>query len=505
MFPPSAQPSVVVIGGGVSGLLAARRLASAGARVTLLERGARLGGQIHTVELGGRRVDVGAEAVHLALPAMKAVVAELGLDSAVEASRPGTSWLWTGRRRRVLPAGVGPAGPTQIKPVLTSRVMGPAGLVRAGLEPVAAHRAGPIDLSHGHDISVGEFVTRRFGRAVSELFVDPLLGSLHSGNVDELSLRACAPSLVPAASKGTSLLRNRPAAPKRAPGAPPPVMFANWAGGLSTLTDALIAGVDADIRLGAHVVGLSAVADESAAAGSAADSASTLPESVSAPPAPASTEYPRYRVQLATGETITADGVVLAVPSAVAAELVAGAAPSAAATLRETRIASTATIVLGFKRREVEHLPALAGNGFLVPSRYGTLVKAGTHLSTKWAHLDDGETVLVRASAGRAGSGLLDSLDDTALLDHVRRDLRTFTAIDAPPTLAHIQRWTTGLPQLTVGHPDRIASARSTLASRMPGVELAGASYDGIGIGACLGSAEKAAARLAALLDLPVA
>ena len=193
---------------------------------------------------------------------------------------------------------------------------------------------------------------------------------------------------------------------------------------------------------------------------------------------------------------------MLAVPSAVAAGLVAAGAPAAASMLRQTRIASTATIVLGFKRREVEHLPALAGNGFLVPSRYGTLVKAGTHLSTKWAHLDDGETVLVRASAGRAGSGLLDSLDDDRLLDHVRRDLRTFTGIDTAPTLAHIQRWTTGLPQLTVGHPDRIASARSDLAEQMPGVELAGASYDGIGIGACLGSAERVAARLVDSLDL---
>lgn len=473
MFPPSANPSVIVIGGGVTGLLAARRLSSAGARVSLVERGARLGGQIRTVELGGRRVDVGAEAVHLALPSMKAVVAELGLDSTVQASRPGTSWLWTGSRR-VLPAGVGPAGPTRILPVLKSRVLGPAGLVRAGLEPVAARREGPIDLSPGNDISVGDFVTRRFGRAVSELFVDPLLGSLHSGNVDELSLRATAPSLVPAAAKGTSLLRNRPAAPKRAPGTPPPVMFANWEEGLSTLTDALIDGVDADIRLGAHVVGLRAEA----------------PATVSGEGAP------RYVVTLATGEALTADGVVLALPAAVVADLVAEQAPSATATLRQTRIAGTATIVLGFRRRDVAHLPALAGNGFLVPSRYGTLVKAGTHLSTKWAHLDHADTVLVRASAGRAGSELLGSLDDDALLDHVRRDLRTFTGIDAPPTLAHVQRWTTGLPQLTVGHPDRITSVRASLAEKMPGVELAGASYDGIGIGACLTSAEKAAARL---------
>lgn len=478
MFPQGYTTSAVVVGGGITGLLTARRLEAAGVNVTVVEKGPRLGGQLHTIDLDGLPVDVGAESVHLGLPAMKSLVDELGLDDSVEGSRPGTSWLWTKHGRRPLPAGVGPAGPTRIRPVLESRVLGPVGLVRAGLEPLAARLRGPVDLSPGHDISVGTFTAGRFGRAAADAFVDPLLGSLHSGNIDELSLRATTPSLVPAASEGRSMLAKRPARPKSAPDAKPPIMFANWPGGLVTLTDAVIAGTSVGTRLNTQVVALRRLD-------------SRAPESVDT----GGPARPRYAVDLDGGESLEADAVVLAVPAVVAANLIAADAPTAAVQLRHTRVARTATIVLGFNPGEVAGLPALEGNGFLVPSPFGSLLKAGTHLSRKWRHMDGGHNMW-RLSAGRAGSDLLDSLDNDELLDHVRRDLRMFTGIEAAPRFAHIHRWTTGLPQLTVGHPDRIATVRADLADNLPGVEIAGASYDGIGVGACVASANKTATRV---------
>lgn len=468
MFPPENAPSVVVVGGGVSGLLTARRLAGSGARVTLLEAGPRLGGQVHTIDLAGLRVDVGAESIHLGAPAVRSLVEELGLDAQVVGGRPGASFLWVGKRRP-LPAGVGPAGPTRIWPVLTSRVLGLGALARAGLEPWMAWRAGPMLLEDGHDISVGQFVRGRFGDGVANAFVDPLLGSLHSGDIDTLSLRATAPALLRPATSGTPLLKLRRPAPATQSG-PAPVMFAGWPTGLSTFTDAILEGTDVSVRLNTAVRSLTRIGDGGPAGA-------------------------RYRLTL-DGEQLEADAVVLAVPAAVAAGLVDHAAPEAGTQLGQTKVAHTATIVLGFRRDDVAHLPSMASNGFLVPSTYGSLLKAGTHLSRKWRHLDDGVTTMYRLSAGRYGSDLLDRLDDAELLDHVRRDLRTFTGIDAPPTLAHIHRWGSGLPQLTVGHLDRLAAARADLARAMPGVELTGASYDGLGIGACVAGAEKAAARL---------
>jgi oxygen-dependent protoporphyrinogen oxidase len=463
---------VAVVGGGITGLTAARRLAQEGLRVILLEGADRLGGQVRTLDLAGRRVDVGAEALHLAAPSARSFVDELGLGESVVGARTGTSWIWTPRGRRPLPAGVGPAGPTRLRPVLSSGVMTLAGLARAGLEPLMALLRRPLDPTDGVDVSVGSFVTGRFGRQVTDRFVDPLLGGLHAGDVNALSLRACAPSLVPAASARRSLvIRRRPSTPPSA-GATP-IMFASWAGGLSTLTEALLQDVDVEVRLGSRVNALSRSGEG-------------------------------YLLDVEGAPAVSVDALVLAIPSSAAAGLLEPHAPGAAEPLRRQRTARIATVVLGFPRDLVAHLPALAGNGILVPSSTGTLLKAVTHLSTKWPHLDGGDTYLLRVSAGRDGSDELEGLDDDALVARLLVDLSRFTGIEAEPTLVHVQRWPTGLPQLHVGHLERLHAVRAELAQRLPGVQLAGAAYEGVGLTSCITSAQTAAdAVLTALRERP--
>lgn len=471
------RPRVVVVGAGVSGLLAARRLAQAGVDVVVVDAQRRLGGQIETRDVAGVPVDVGAEALHLSTPATAALVDELDLRASMVASRAGSSWLWTPTGLKPLPAGVGPAGPTRLRPVLSSRVMSAPGLLRAGLEPLAARVAGPADLSPGHDEAVGAFVARRFGGQVVDRFVDPLLGSLHAGDVHTLSLRACAPSLAPAAREGRSLLAAARRRQGHAGARPVAAMsFVTWRPGLSALVDRLAATPGVTIRRGRAVT---ALVDAAGAHG-----------------------RPRYRLDLAAppgsagsaGDAVEADAVVLAVPNPAAAALLRPHVPAAATRLDATVRASVATLVLGYPRHVVAALPAFRGTGLLVPSGTGSLLKAATFLSRKWPHLSDGDTYYVRLSAGRAGSDTLAGLDDDDLLDVLRRDLRAFIGLDVAPRHVAIRRWPHAMPQLTVGHPDRVAATRADLAVALPGVALAGASYDGIGLASCLASAERAAA-----------
>ncbi len=440
-----------------------------------MEAGERLGGHVHTIDIAGRRVDVGAEALHLGAPAARELIADLGLSADVVGAASSPSWLWTPGGRRALPAGVGPAGPTRLRPVLSSRVLSARGLVRAGLEPVVARLSPRLTDSSHSDISVGEFVARRFGQEVSDAFVDPLLGGLHSGDIARLSLRACAPGLVAAATTGSSLvLKRKPSQPATPPPAgPAPVLFASFSDGLSRLVEAVAAGLDT--RTGASVTRIQRIP--------------------AARPRAAST----YEVHLGDGTNLAADAVVLAVPGPVAGQLLRDYSRDTATRLERIVLASTATVVLAFAHADVESLPALKGNGILVPSRFGSTLKAATHLSTKWPHLTGGPSYLIRASAGRAGRDDIDRLDDAQLVDAIRADLKRFEGICATPVETHVQRWPTGLPQLKVGHTARLERTRTELAQLLPGVVLAGASYDGVGLTACIASAARAAAEVETL------
>lgn len=443
--------TVAVVGGGISGLAAARRLRQRGARVIVLEAGERLGGQIRAVTFAGHLIDVGAEAVHMSAPGMDALITELGLTDGLISANRGTSWLWTQRGLRRLPDGVGPAGPKNLLPVLRSGVMSLAGLARAGLEPIVPRRR----LSG--DIGVGEFVSQRFGRQVAECFVDPVLGSLHAGDINRLSLRATTPELAAVADSRRSVLLSQKA---RKGG--PPMSFVTWAGGLSTLVQRLGADTDIEVRTTTRVCSVTSLSDG------------------------------RFGLQLADGTVVEADAVVLAVPARITADLVRSLSTKAADLLGRVRYASVATAVVTYPRTAVGQVAALAGNGLLVPSSRGRMLKAATFLSVKWPQLNDPDHVLVRLSGGRAGGPDVGNLDDAALVAHLHSDLADATGLSVRPAASYVERWPAAMPQLEVGHLERMTAAREDL-GRYPGLTLAGASYDGIGIAACIRSGERAA------------
>ena len=455
----------VIVGAGITGLLVARRLQQAGFEVIVHEASDRIGGQIHTIEVEGHPVDVGAEAMHLGAPAVKKLVTELDLSDRIVPANDGGSLLLTRKGLRPLPAGVGPTGPTKIWPVVRSGIMTLPGMARAGLEPLLARlRKSP------EDQSVGSFIRGRFGNEVADLFVDPLLGNLHSGDVDKLSLHSTAPQLIGKAAEGTSLLP-KPKRPTRAnllgtkPTKPAgPNLFSSLPTGLHELVDAVAEGLD--IRLNSPVTSVEATDG-------------------------------RWVVQTAQGPE-QADALVLACPAGVAAKLLDPIAPDASRELAQTTTASVATLVLAYDRSRPNQLLDEA-NGLLLPSTSGRLVKALTNLSRKWPQVADPERHIVRVSVGRAGQQRLATLTDERLVDIVAGELHDIAGLPERPTSSRVIRWQEALPQLEVGHAARLRSVRKML-DALPPIALAGGPYDGLGIGSTVKSAEARAAELIARL-----
>ncbi len=95
---------VLVVGAGMAGLAAARKLVEMGRRVAVLEAQDRVGGRILTVRVGDEAVELGAEFVHGRPPELIALIEEAGLDSELY-ERDGTrvllgGWVAEGLQRR---------------------------------------------------------------------------------------------------------------------------------------------------------------------------------------------------------------------------------------------------------------------------------------------------------------------------------------------------------------------------------------------------------------------
>ncbi|MGW7098598.1 protoporphyrinogen oxidase [Streptomyces sp. NPDC054838] len=458
---PGTPGHVVVIGGGIAGLAVAHRLLGDGVRVTLLEAGPRLGGKLYAGELAGAPVDLGAESMLARRPEGVALARAVGLGDALQAPATATARLWTRGALRPMPRGHVMGVPGDLAPLAASGVLSAEGLARIGAEPTLP----PAEI--GEDVAVGEYVAARLGREVVDRLVEPLLGGVYAGDAYRISMRAAVPQLYEAArthallGEGVRELQRRAAALPQAAG---PV-FAGIEGGIGRLP--------------------LAVAEACRAAGAGLHTGRPVQEVLRTPAG--------WRV-VAGSEVIEADGVVLATAAGPAARLLDALAPAAAAELRGVEYASMALVTMAFRRSDLPPgITAGGASGFLVPPVDGRTVKASTFSSNKWAWSGaDPDLFLLRTSVGRYGDETVLEREDAELVEVSLRDLGEAVGLAARPVASTVTRWDGGLPQYPVGHLARVARIRSAVAA-LPGLAVCGALYDGVGIPACVASADKAA------------
>jgi oxygen-dependent protoporphyrinogen oxidase len=193
---------------------------------------------------------------------------------------------------------------------------------------------------------------------------------------------------------------------------------------------------------------------------------------------------------------IQADAVILATPARPTARLLSDVVPSAALELARIEYASMAIVTMAFRRRE---FPETSGSGFLVPPVDKRDIKASTYSFAKWGWVADagrgadrGEDLLVmRCSIGRHREEQVLQVDDAGLVQLALEDLSAAIRLGVRPVDWHVQRWGGALPQYAVGHVERVRKVRSAVAGP-PGLAVCGAAYDGLGIPACIASAERA-------------
>jgi oxygen-dependent protoporphyrinogen oxidase len=449
---------VVVVGGGIAGLAAALTLARESVAVTLLEAAPVVGGKLRISEVGGVPVDEGAEMFLRRVPEALDLVTSLGRADELVSPAVGNASVWSRGSLRPMPTATVmglPSDPATLHGVLTD----------AEVERVALDRELP-GTPPGEDISVGAWATARVGRAVVERLVDPLLGGVYAGRADELSLAATIPQLP---RNERSLLAAAGRALPAVPSAEP--VFATVTGGMGSLpadVAAAIVAAGGEVRTGRTVRRLERTPDGWRVAHGA-----TNDEQMS-----------------------DADAVIVAVPAAPAGRLLADVAPAAAQELAGVEAASMAIITTAWRSVDV---PDLHSSGYLVPAVYDRPVKAVTFAAAKWAHLARTDVVVARCSIGRHGSVGDLQRDDHDLVAAAADELRAYAGWQGAPVDARVTRWGGALPQYAVGHRQRVARVHAAVAG-VPGLAVCGATYDGVGVPACIRTARAAAAQVTSYL-----
>jgi oxygen-dependent protoporphyrinogen oxidase len=470
--PGAAPRHVVVVGGGISGLAAAwflHRDGPSDLTVTVLEGSPAIGGKLRVSEVAGVPVDEGAESLLLRRPEAVDLAEAVGLGEDLEDAATTSAAIWSRGEMRPIPTGTVMGIPADLRALARTGLLSARELAR-----VPADSWLPGSPLSG-DVAVGKHVARRMGRAVVERLVEPLLGGVYAGRADLLSLDATMPALAAPARRHRSLLAAAREARadgggasggSRANGADRPV-FGAPRGGVGRLPAAVARASAATVRTNATVRQISRTPTGWAlTVGSTRDP-----------------------------ERIDADAVILAVPPPAAARLLRDVVPAAAAELSVVRSASMAVITVAFARTAFGSPPK--GSGFLVPPADGRVVKAATFSSTKWGWYANAAPalVVVRLSVGRLDEEADLQRDDADLVEVALADLTDAVGVTDPPVDARVSRWGGGLPQYAVGHVGRVERVRAAVAAH-PGLAVCGATYDGIGIPACVASAEGAAAEV---------
>lgn len=446
---PSATPetkTVAIVGGGITGLVAAFRLVQRGLPVTVYEAGDRVGGVIQSTREHGYLAECGPNSILDTSPKFRSLITDLGLESRRRYSDPGAENRYLVRGGR--PVGL-PASPLKF---FGTELFSLGAKLRLLREPFI--KRAPADLEE----SVEQFVLRRLGREWLDYAINPMIAGVYAGDPARLSVTHGFPKLQALEQRYGSLILGqiRGAKDRKARGevSKQDAKKVSFDEGLQVLTDALGTSLGAAIQRQAAVSCLEAV--------------------------PAG----GWRVTARTshGETVREhSAVLLAAPAYRLAEIeLQSASGLSLAPLREIHYPPVASVVLGFRREDVPH--PLDGFGMLVPAVERFNILGTLFSSSLFPNRAPQGHVLLTTYVGGVRAPELALRPEPELVALTVKDLRAILGVRGEPTYQHCVLYRQAIPQYEVGY-GRFKKLMDDVEAQAPGVFLAGHFRNGISLG----------------------
>jgi oxygen-dependent protoporphyrinogen oxidase len=479
---------VLVIGGGVAGLVAARECAQVGLKVTIIEATDAVGGPVAGHVLDGLTLDSGAESFAVRGGTVAAFVEDLGLTDRVVAPNAAGAWLH-------LPSLHSPTDTSVSVPLPKAgvlgipgspladdvrRVIGWRGALRAYLD-----RLMPV-LTIGREHSLGDLVKKRMGQLVLDRLVEPVASGVYTTSAVDLEIDVVAPGLNRALTTTGSLSG---AVSALRSGAPAGSNVGGLIGGMAGLPAAIVATLE---HQGAVIL------TRTTAQGLTRSGTDDAPywDVAIARQAGDDSEEPETA-------TLMARYVIVATQGAQALRLVNPLSErfDALAELEWPAPTAVTLATLVLDAAVLDGQPR--GTGVLVSvDAPDVTAKALTHVTAKWAWVKQAAGAgrhVVRLSYGRAGlPNPTDDLSDDQLQALALEDAATLLGVSLPTSCVRAfarTEWRDALSPATLGAPERAQQVRDAVATT-DGLEITGAWLAGTGLASVIPHAAAAGDRI---------
>lgn len=456
---------VVVVGGGITGLSAAYYLQKQAVEqgldieITLIEVAHRLGGKIQTLQKDGFVIERGPDSFVSRKNSVQQLAVDLGIESQLVKSAPGKTHVAVENQLYPMPAGSVMGVPTNFGSFLTSGISSWFGKFRAMGDFVL-----PISTT-AEDQPLGKFLKRRFGNELIENLIEPLFSGVFAGDIDRLSLKATFPELLETEQQYRSLIRGlkkNQVSEYRAFDTETEGMFQTFTGGLETLVHTLEKELaNCTILKGVKVEKLVQ-------------------------------QQTQVNLQLNNNASITADGVIFALPHSKLMPIFESLGLLKG--MKDMPSTSIATVSIAFSEDAVT--PARDCMGFVAARNSDLTITACSAAHLKWPSLMPPGKILYRSFIGRVGDEAVVELSDGEIVKAVLEDLQKLLGVEGKPEFTVVSRMKEAMPQYLVGHDGRVAEAKKELHEALPMVQIAGGSFEGFGLPACVDQGKAAANQL---------